>query len=155
VGATAGIEAVGERRARLEADSELAGWIEEHSIEEVVERWEKQPVFADQPAALVEAQRAGRLSHSPADLARLLRSAGQGALEPVWDRIPSLPMPLLAIAGERDARYMAAAERLASLAPRGRAASVPEAGHAAHLEQPRAVADMVKSEASAIGTLLT
>jgi len=155
VGATAGIEDVGERRARLEADSELAGWIEEHSIEEVVERWERQPVFADQPAALVEAQRPGRLSHSPADLARLLRSAGQGALEPVWDQIPSLPMPLLAIAGERDARYMAAAERLASLAPRGRAASVPEAGHAAHLEQPRAVADMAKSKASAIGTLLT
>jgi pimeloyl-ACP methyl ester carboxylesterase len=91
----------------------------------------------------VEAQRPGRLAQRPADLAELLRTAGQGALEPVWDRVASLPMPLLAIAGERDARYVAAAERLASLAPRGRAAVVPDAGHAAHLEQPGFVADLV------------
>jgi 2-succinyl-6-hydroxy-2,4-cyclohexadiene-1-carboxylate synthase len=143
VGATAGIEDVDERRARLAADLELASSIEGRSIEATVAEWERQPVFADQAPELVEAQRAGRLSHRPGDLAALLRTAGQGAFEPVWDRIPSLPMPLLAIAGETDARYAAAADRLAALAPRGRATVVPGTGHAAHLERPDLVADLV------------
>jgi 2-succinyl-6-hydroxy-2,4-cyclohexadiene-1-carboxylate synthase len=140
VGASAGIEDPEERRRRLEADLELADRIESSPIEEVVARWEKRPVFAGQPPQLVEAQRPGRLSHDPGALATLLRSAGQGAVEPAWDRIASLPMPLLAMAGERDERYAAAARRLAELAPHGRAMLIAEAGHAAQLEQPEAVA---------------
>ncbi|MEA2473087.1 MAG: 2-succinyl-6-hydroxy-2,4-cyclohexadiene-carboxylate synthase [Thermoleophilaceae bacterium] len=143
VGSTAGIEVADQRRARLAADLELAERIETQPIEATVREWERQPVFAGQSAELVEAQRPGRLAQRPADLAELLRSAGQGALEPVWDRVASLPMPLLAIAGERDARYVAAAERLAALAPLGRAAKVPAAGHAAHLERPGLVAELV------------
>ena len=136
VGGTAGIEDAGERKRRLAADLDLAEWMQRAPIEEVVARWEASPVFDGQPAELVEAQRPGRLSHRPPALARLLRSAGQGALEPVWDRIPSLPMPLLAMAGERDVRYADAARRLAELAPRGRAELLPGAGHTAHLEEP-------------------
>lgn len=143
VGAAAGIEDPDERRARREADERLAAWIEEQPIEAVVERWEAQPVFAGQPPELVEAQRAGRRSQRPAELAALLRSAGQGAVEPVWERVASLPMPLVAIAGERDERYAAAARRLAGLAPHGRCELVPSAGHAAHLERPDAVAELV------------
>jgi 2-succinyl-6-hydroxy-2,4-cyclohexadiene-1-carboxylate synthase len=143
VGAAAGIDDPAARRARAEADDRLAAWIEEQPIEAVVERWESQPVFAGQPPELVEAQRAGRLSHDPARLAALLRTAGQGATQPFWDRLPSLTAPLLALAGERDEPYAAAAQRLAELAPRGRAELIPGAGHAAHLEQPLRVADLV------------
>lgn len=143
VGASAGIEDRDERRARLVADRELADRIESQSIERTVSEWERQPVFAGQSQELVEAQRPLRLAHRPADLASLLRTAGQGAMEPVWDRIPSLSMPLLAIAGERDTRYADLAARLAELAPRGRSAAVPAAGHAAHLEQPERVAQLV------------
>ncbi|HEX8742895.1 MAG TPA: alpha/beta fold hydrolase [Thermoleophilaceae bacterium] len=143
VGAAAGIEDPAARAERRAADEELAGRIEAEPIERTVERWEREPVFAGQPPELVEAQRAGRLAHRPADLAALLRSAGQGAMEPFWDRIPLLAMPLLAIAGERDERYAAAARRLAELAPAGRAAIVAGAGHAAHLERPGAVAELI------------
>ncbi|HEX8066376.1 MAG TPA: alpha/beta fold hydrolase [Thermoleophilaceae bacterium] len=143
VGSFAGIEDADARRERAAADEELARWIEGQSIEEVVGRWESLPVFAGQSPELVAAQRLGRLSHEPADLARLLRSAGQAARPPVWDRVASLPMPLLAIAGERDEPYARAASRLAALAPRGEAALVPGAGHAAHLEQPEAVAALI------------
>ena len=143
VGASAGIEDPGERATRLAADLELAERIEDRPIERTVEEWERQPVFAGQSDELIEAQRPGRLSHRPTDLASLLRTAGQGALVPVWDRIPHLAAPLLAIAGERDTRYVAVAERLAALSPRGRAATVADAGHAAHLEQPAAVTELV------------
>src|SRR4051812_35097300 len=60
VGVSAGIENRDERRR---SDEELAAWIERHTIDEAVERWEAQPVFASQPPELVLAQRAGRLSH--------------------------------------------------------------------------------------------
>jgi len=143
VGASAGIEDADERRRRRAGDDELADWIERHSIEEVVGRWERNPVFASQSPALVEAQRPGRLDHDPAALARLLRSAGQGAIDPIWDRLPSLQIPVLALAGENDGTYWTAAQRIASLVPRGRAAAIPGAGHAAHLEAPDLVAGVI------------
>jgi 2-succinyl-6-hydroxy-2,4-cyclohexadiene-1-carboxylate synthase len=149
LGASAGIDSAGERRRRRAADSELADWIERHSIEEVVARWERNPVFASQSEALVAAQRPGRLDHDPAALARLLRSAGQGALDPIWDRLPSLQIPVLALAGENDGTYWTAAQRIASLVPRGEAVAIPGAGHAAHLEAPDAVSAAV---AAFIGT---
>ena len=92
--------------------------MERRSIEEVVDRWESLPVFDGQPPDLVEAQRPGRLSHDPRLLATLLRSAGQGVLPGIWDELRRLPTPVLALAGERDQRYMAAARRIALLAPR-------------------------------------
>jgi 2-succinyl-6-hydroxy-2,4-cyclohexadiene-1-carboxylate synthase len=143
VGATAGIDDPATRGARAEADERLAAWMEAAPIEDVVGVWERQPLFADQSDALVEAQRPGRLSHAPVDLALLLRTAGQGVLEPVWHRLLMLELPVLAIAGARDEGYVAAARRMADTAPRGRAALVPDAGHAAHLQRPGEVADLI------------
>jgi 2-succinyl-6-hydroxy-2,4-cyclohexadiene-1-carboxylate synthase len=140
VGASAGIEDPRERGERRAADARFADWIEANSIEAVVAHWERIPALAGQPPELVAAQRPARLAHDPARLATLLRSAGQGAVEPVWDRLERLDAPLLAVAGERDRAYVAAAERMATLAPRGRAVVIPGAGHAAHLEQPDAFA---------------
>jgi 2-succinyl-6-hydroxy-2,4-cyclohexadiene-1-carboxylate synthase len=144
VGASAGIDDPNERARRRTADEELAAWMESASIEDVVERWEAHPVFADQTPELVAAQRPGRLAHRPHDLATLLRTAGPGASVPVWHAIPSMTAPLLAIAGERDERYVAAAARLAELAPHGRSLTIEGAGHAAHLERPAQVAGAIE-----------
>jgi 2-succinyl-6-hydroxy-2,4-cyclohexadiene-1-carboxylate synthase len=112
-------------------------------VEDIVGVWERQPLFADQTDSLVESQRAARLSHEPAELAELLRSAGQGTLEPVWHELMRLDLPVLAIAGARDDDYVAAAMRIGDLALRGRAAIVEDAGHAAHLQRPAAVAELI------------
>ena len=141
VGASAGIEDPAQRARRRAADEQLAAWIETRPIEEVVERWERNPVFASQPAELVAAQRPGRLAHDPAELATLLRSAGQGALDPIWHELPAIEAPCAALAGALDKPYAAAAQRIAAVVPNGRAILIPDAGHAAHLEAPAAVAD--------------
>ncbi len=99
VGAAAGIEAPAARAARAEADEKLAAWMETQPIEEIVAVWERQPLFADQSDVLVEEQRPGRLAQDPRSLALLLRTAGQGALEPVWQRLPRAHA-----AGARDRR---------------------------------------------------
>jgi 2-succinyl-6-hydroxy-2,4-cyclohexadiene-1-carboxylate synthase len=143
VAATAGIDEPSLRSARAEADDRLAAWMEAAPIEDVVSIWERQPLFADQSDPLIEEQRPGRLSHDPAQLAMLLRTAGQGVLEPVWHELLTLELPVLAIAGARDEGYVAAAQRIADVAPRGQAAIVEDAGHAAHLQRPERVAELI------------
>jgi 2-succinyl-6-hydroxy-2,4-cyclohexadiene-1-carboxylate synthase len=136
VGVTAGIEDPGEREDRRRSDESLAEWMERRSIEEVVERWEANPVFATQSAELREWQRPGRLSHEPEQLAQLLRSAGQGAAPPVWGCLADLRCPVLLTAGEQDRRYATAARRMAEHIPDARVRLVPDAGHAPQLEAP-------------------
>jgi 2-succinyl-6-hydroxy-2,4-cyclohexadiene-1-carboxylate synthase len=144
VGATAGIDDPALRSSRAEADDRLAAWMEAAPIEDVVSIWERQPLFADQSEGLIEEQRPGRMSHDPGQLAMLLRTAGQGVLQPVWHALLMLDLPVLAIAGARDEGYVAAAERIADVAPRGRAAIVEDAGHAAHLQRPQRVAELIE-----------
>jgi 2-succinyl-6-hydroxy-2,4-cyclohexadiene-1-carboxylate synthase len=143
IGATAGIEEGPLRVARAEADEKLASWIEAMPIDDIVGLWERQPLFADQSEKLVEEQRPGRLSHDPRSLALLLRTAGQGVLEPVWHELRSLELPVLAVAGARDDGYSRAAKRIASTAPNGRAAIVENAGHAPHLQRPEEVVGLL------------
>jgi 2-succinyl-6-hydroxy-2,4-cyclohexadiene-1-carboxylate synthase len=140
IGVSAGVDHPAERRR---SDEALASWIEQHTIEEVVERWERQPVFATQTQALRLEQRPGRLSHDPRLLAKLLRSAGQGTTPPVWDRLHELRMPVLLIAGELDEKYVAAAHRMARHLARARVAIVPGAGHAPQLERADLVAQLL------------
>ncbi len=141
VGAAAGIDEPAARTARRAADEKLASWMETQPIERIVEVWERQPLFADQSDRLVEAQRPGRLSQDPRRLAVLLRTAGQGTMEPIWGRLPTLDLPILALAGARDERYRRETRRIAAEAPNAYAAVIEHAGHAAHLQRPGEFAD--------------
>ena len=142
VGVSAGVD---DPESRRRSDAELADWIEAHPIEEVVERWERSPVFASQSPELRAAQRPGRLSHEPAALARELRECGQGALPPVWDRLGEVEVPVLLVAGELDEPYVQAGRRMAALMPRAEQRTVPDCGHAPQLEAPAAVAALIDS----------
>jgi 2-succinyl-6-hydroxy-2,4-cyclohexadiene-1-carboxylate synthase len=140
VGTSAGIEEPVTRAERARTDEKLAAWMETQPIEAIVDIWERQPLFADQSDSLVEAQKPGRLAQDPRSLALILRTAGQGVLEPVWGRLNQLDVPVLAMAGDRDRRYGEAARRIAREVPRGRAEIIEHAGHAPQLQQPGAVA---------------
>jgi 2-succinyl-6-hydroxy-2,4-cyclohexadiene-1-carboxylate synthase len=143
VGASAGIDEPGAREQRRETDERLAAWMEVAPIEDVVGIWERQPLFADQPDALIEAQRVDRLSHDPRHLATLLRTAGQGSLTSAWFELGRADLPWLALAGSRDERYTRAARRIARESPRARWEVVPDAGHAPQLQQPEEVARLL------------
>ena len=145
LGSSAGLEWQADREPRQNADDQLASWLERSPIEEVVDIWERQPLFADQSEQLIEQQRPGRLSHSGDQLARLLRTAGQGVTYPFWNQLPTFPVPLLALAGARDERYLSHARRMADLVPDGRAEAIEDAGHAAQLQRPDAVAARVEA----------
>lgn len=136
VGASAGIEDGSARGTRRSFDEALAAWMERRPIDEVVARWESSPIFASQSRELRRAQRAGRLSHDTAGLASLLRTAGQGALPPVWDRLREISCPALLVAGGLDRKYADAAARMAKLMPAARVTLIPETGHAPQIEAP-------------------
>jgi 2-succinyl-6-hydroxy-2,4-cyclohexadiene-1-carboxylate synthase len=143
VGATAGLDDPGERAARRERDEALAARVERGTVEEFAATWRAQPLFDGDPEWLGEQARADQRRNDPAALAAVLRGLGTGVMEPVWDRLGELAMPVALIAGERDVKFRALAERLAAGLQRPSIVVVPGAGHAAHLEDPAAVVAVI------------
>jgi len=82
-------------------------------------------------------QRELRLRNTAAGLALSLRQAGQGAMQPLHDRLGGIRIPTLVVAGALDpARDRA--EQVAAGIPGARLAVVDGAGHTPHLERPAA-----------------
>lgn len=138
-GASPGIVDVGERAARVSADTALAATIERNGVPAFVDRWEALPLFASQ-SRLAPATRAAlrqqRLRASATGLARSLRGMGQGVEPPVHDRLHDLDLPALLLAGALDPKFERLARDMAACMPRARVAVIPGAGHATHLERP-------------------
>jgi 2-succinyl-6-hydroxy-2,4-cyclohexadiene-1-carboxylate synthase len=139
IGASPGIGDPAERLARCDADERLADEIEGLSIEVFASRWARNPVLAGQPDWVHE----DRLRNTPAGLARALRGLGTGALPSLWERLGELRMPVVLAAGERDQKFRAIAEDMASLILDAALVVVPRVGHAVHLEEPEAVARLI------------
>jgi 2-succinyl-6-hydroxy-2,4-cyclohexadiene-1-carboxylate synthase len=134
IGATGGIEDPGARQRRREADDAIADALEASGdVDGFIERWVSGPMFARLADA---AQTDERRRNSAAGLASSLRLAGTGTQEPLWDRMPGLAVPLMALAGTDDPRFGAHALRLARSVQHGVASLVPGGGHAVHLAQP-------------------
>jgi 2-succinyl-6-hydroxy-2,4-cyclohexadiene-1-carboxylate synthase len=141
IGATGGIEDPAARQRRREADEATADALEASGdVDEFIQRWVSGPMFAHLAGA---AETDERRRNSAAGLTSSLRLAGTGTQEPLWDRIPGLSMPLLALAGTDDDRFAAHAFHLARTAPDGVASLVPGGGHAVHLAQPDLVGRLV------------
>ncbi len=143
IGASPGLADAAERRARHAADDALADRIEGEGIEAFASHWSSLPLFADQPPAVAKAAHAMRIAQSPAGLAAALRGLGTGAMEPLWDELPQLAIPVALIVGERDAKFRAIAERMAAALPDATLHVAPGTGHAVQLEAPEAVAALL------------
>jgi len=143
IGASPGIAQRSERDARRAADEALAARLETTTIEAFAAEWARTPVLADLPPQLAAAAHEDRLRSTPAGLARALRGLGTGALPSLWERLGELSMPVLLLAGERDLKFLGVASEMASLIPDATAVAVRGAGHAAHLEAPEFVGDLL------------
>lgn len=145
IGAHAGLDPE-ERARRLADDQALARRIEREGIEKFVSYWEGLPMFAGvsrrgpQFAAWL---RSLRLANQPAGLAASLRDMGAGAMVPVWDRLGAVDAPCTLVAGEHDARFVAAAERLHESIPGSRLKIVADSGHSAQFERPDEIAEVL------------
>ena len=134
VSATPGIEDAAERAARIESDERWARLAEQTGVEAFLAQWLAQPMFATVPAdapGLTD-----RRSLTPAFLAACLRRLGTGAMEPMWDRLKALTMPVLLVTGTGDEKFTAIARGMLERLPPGAAHETLAGGHALPLEQP-------------------
>lgn len=145
VGATAGLADPAARAERQADDRALADSIERggnRAIPEFLQGWIAGPLFEGLSAEAADLE--ARRGNGAAGLASSLRLCGTGTQEPLDDRLSGLSMPVLLVAGERDARFRAEAERLGAGIPQAEVAVVPGAGHACHLECPDAFVALVE-----------
>ena len=143
VSGQAGLVSESERSERRLADARWCALLEERGILAFVDAWEAQPLFATQarlPAELRTSRRAERLRHEPLGLARSLRTTGLAEMPHYGPRLGALPMPITALAGELDPKFLALGRDLAATVARGRFVVAPNAGHDLLLEAPDLVA---------------
>jgi len=141
IGVSPGLSDPGDRAARRRADCALADEIMSQGVENFVDQWMALPLFASQKRlgaeALAEA-RSQRLACHPLGLANSLRGMGTGAMPPLAAALVGLDLPVLLVVGQEDAKFSAIANDLLWRFPQAELLEIKEAGHAAHLEQPRA-----------------
>jgi len=146
-GASPGLREPAERAARVASDRALAERLERGGIEDFVDGWMAQPLFATQarvgPARLA-AERERRLRCDPRSLAACLRGAGTGAQETLWERLAAVDVPTLLLAGDEDPKFRELALAMERALPRAESQPIPGAGHATHLESPEAFTHAVR-----------
>jgi len=144
---TAGIEDEDDRRLRIESDEELARFIESRDIEVFVDRWMSLSLFASQnkmpPEKLMEL-RTRKLRNSRTALANSLRAAGTGRMEPLWEHVSNLSMPVVLITGSLDTKFTEINKKMASLIPDCKHIVSDDAGHTVHFEKPDIYHQVVK-----------
>jgi len=135
-----------ERAGRQALDEEWAARFEEEPLADVLRAWYRQPLFAtlQRDARRLERLIASRAKADPRELARALRGLSAGVQPSLWEALPRARLPMLLIAGEADARYVAITERMQGLCPSARRVIVARAGHNTHLEAPAAFNDELK-----------
>ncbi len=120
-----------EKTARLVHDAQWAQRFRQEPITDVLHDWYRQPVFSD----LSDEQRTRfireRQNNYGQNVASLLMATSLGKQPCLTQKLQALSLPFLYLCGERDQKFSA----LAKLFPHH---TVPNAGHNAHVENPKA-----------------
>jgi 2-succinyl-6-hydroxy-2,4-cyclohexadiene-1-carboxylate synthase len=135
VSSTAGIDDETQRAERRRSDRRLADALESAPFEEFIDRWRAQPLFAGDPPEVDRLAREDQRRNRAVELASVLRGIGTGEMEPLWDRLTQLAMPVTVVVGERDAKFRELGERMVGLLPAAELIVVP-GGHNLPLENP-------------------
>ena len=150
IGADPGIEDAAARAERLSRDEALARQLaaarDEAAFTAWLQRWYGAPLFGNlRRRPHFDDLLRRRLRGRPASLAAALRGLSVSVQPVLWEALPRLPIPALFIAGADDAKYRAIADRIATVGGPWDSAVCPGAAHAVHLEQPEAVAGLIRA----------
>ncbi len=143
IASSPGLRTDEEQMARRALDAERAREITA-DLPGFLDRWYRQPLFAsldDTTRARLIADR--RDYNDPAELGRSLAGMGTGAQESLWEQLRSLRVPTWAVAGGRDAKFVALACQMAEAGP-VTPVVLPGVGHAIPGEAPAALAALLR-----------
>jgi 2-succinyl-6-hydroxy-2,4-cyclohexadiene-1-carboxylate synthase len=144
VATSAGIDDPDARAARIAEDRALADEVEDMTVEQFVARWQAQPIFAGTPPEAARFWAEDLARNQPRALAEALRTIGGGAMEPFWDRLGELTMPVRVIAGSRDEKFATwAREKYPALIPHAEVHVIEGVGHGIPREAPRELAALI------------
>lgn len=127
VSAHPGLEDAAEREARRASDAVWATRALTSAWPGFLNAWNGQTVLGGPPIRAADAD--ARLALRRAEIARSFVDWSLGAQQPLWERLVEIRVPVLWVAGENDAKFLALAERAATLLPRCRLAVAPGSGH--------------------------
>ena len=141
VSATPGFDDPPTRSVRAEQDRARAERIHTMGVGAFLEEWLAQPLFATLPRD--EAMFDQRTATMSADrLAHQMTTLGQGAMEPLGDRLSELTMPTTIVAGRADSRYVEIGRAMAARIPVATLVEL-DGGHALPLEQPATLSKVI------------
>lgn len=146
VGVNPGLRSENERRERAVWERGWARVLRDEGMDEFLNKWEAQPLFATQrdlPEAQRAALRAVRRSHDPEGLARALEVSGLAAMPNYWPVLGGIKVPVRLVVGEHDAKFRLLAEDAVRRFSNARLHIVPGAGHNVPLEAPEAMASLL------------
>lgn len=126
VSAHPGLENDAEREARRASDAGWASMALAGNWQEFLTKWNAQPLLG---GPMRDPQASGGLAMRRREIARSFVDWSLGAQQPLWERLHEISVPVLWVAGENDAKFLALAERAASLIPHATLAIAPGAGH--------------------------
>ncbi len=139
IGASPGLADAADRAARRELDDQRSQRVLEIGAEAFAEEWSRLPIIATQqriPEPWRDDMLRRRAGNDDRGLAWSLDITGTGRMAPLHDELRDLAIPTLLVVGEEDAKFRRIAEQMQL--PQSQLCVLPDAGHAAHLEQPDA-----------------
>ena len=145
--ASPGLDDPEERARRRQADSALID-LRSDTPETFASRWEDQALIKPQtrlPESLASALRERRRRNCLVGLRNTLLGSGTGTLPGLSSRLSALP-PCRCFYGETDAKFARLAKSMGQANPRFSVQEVQDSGHAPHLEQPFALAELIDPE---------
>ena len=128
------------RRKRLQQDHVLADRLRKESFEEFVHDWYTFPIFSslhDKPAIL-DPMKARRLRQNPRSMAHMVQCMSPGRQPDCHPFLNETSLPILAIQGSLDTKYVELARQIEN--PAYRPVVIDDAGHTVHAEQPETYA---------------
>ncbi len=147
IGASPGISSLEARRERKEQDSQIVELLQLEGIDTFARYWEEQPLIAPQ-TRLSEPLRtdlAGRRrNNDPQGLVNSLIAVGTGALPSLWDKLGCV-RELHCLYGEKDEKFRNITKEMIIKNTALDGYSIPGCGHAAHLEAPEKVGEVLNS----------
>ncbi len=141
-GATPGLETESERSQRREDDEILARDLEATNVPAFLERWLSSPLFATLPHDPHDLRL--RQQNTVEGLASSLRLSGTGSQASLWNSLDTICAPTIVATGDRDEKFTSIGKAMSvCIGSNASFLAIDDAGHACHLEQPQATADLL------------
>lgn len=137
ISATPGIDNSDERECRKKEDEKLAQHILDIGVAAFMAEWMQKDLIRSQqsiPESIKTQMVQTRLQNARKALSQSLKNLSTGNMTPVWNKLHKIICPTLLITGESDAKFQSIAKAMLPLIPDCTYRVIPNAGHAAHLE---------------------